>query len=109
VEPEEPEVDGSAELDLDERVLRAVERIPYGRVMSYGDVAAAAGLRSGRTVGRVLAMGAGDVPWHRVVRADGTCAPHIADEQVARLRAEGVRVAGTRVDLASARLRPGGV
>ena len=31
-----------------------------------------------------------DLPWHRVLRADGTCAPHIAAEQRERLRAEGV-------------------
>ena len=43
-----------------------------------------------RLVGRILAEDGHDLPWHRVLRADGTCAPHIATEQLARLRAEGV-------------------
>jgi methylated-DNA-protein-cysteine methyltransferase-like protein len=42
------------------------------------------------------------VPWHRVVRADGS-AP-MGDEQLGRLRREGVPVRGGRVDLARARL-----
>ena len=43
-----------------------------------------------RLVGRILAEDGHDLPWHRMLRADGTCAPHIATEQLARLRAEGV-------------------
>ena len=43
-----------------------------------------------RLVGRILAEDGHDLPWHRILRADGTCAPHIATEQLARLRAEGV-------------------
>ena len=41
-------------------------------------------------MGRILAEDGHDLPWHRVLRADGTCAPQIAQEQLARLRAEGV-------------------
>ena len=40
-----------------------------------------------------------DTPWHRVLRANGTPAPHLADEQIRRLRAEGVVAAGGKVDL----------
>jgi methylated-DNA-protein-cysteine methyltransferase related protein len=82
-----------------ERILRAIESIPPGRVMTYGDVAEYVGTRSARTVGRVLAMDGGTVPWHRVVRADGTSAPHLVVEQRQRLLAEGVRFRGDRVDL----------
>ena len=77
--------------------------------MTYGDVAEAAGLNSGRIVGRVLSGGVEPAPWHRVLRADGRCAPHIADEQLARLRAEGVPIRDGRVVLAQARLAPGSV
>ena len=73
-----------------ERVREIVLAIPAGETMSYGEVAAKAGLRSARLVGRILAVDGHDLPWHRVLRADGTCAPHIATEQRARLRAEGV-------------------
>lgn len=73
-----------------ERVRAVVRAIPPGEVRSYGEVAAEAGLRSARLVGRILAEDGHDLPWHRVMRADGSCAPHIAVEQSARLRAEGV-------------------
>lgn len=73
-----------------ERVRAAVRAIPPGQVRSYGEIAEETGLRSARLVGRVLAEDGHDLPWHRILRADGTCAPHIATEQLARLRAEGV-------------------
>jgi len=82
-----------------EAILAAVERIPPGSVMTYGDVAEYAGVRSARTVGQVLAADGGAVPWHRVMRADGSLAPHIADEQRQRLLSEGVLFRGSRVDL----------
>jgi methylated-DNA-protein-cysteine methyltransferase-like protein len=91
---------------LDKAVLAAVRLIPPGRVMTYGDVAEYVGTRAARNVGRILA-GSGehdeDLPWHRVVRADGTCAEHIRVEQVQRLRAEGVPFIRGHVDLARAR------
>lgn len=71
--------------------------------MTYGDVAEYAGTRAPRVVGRVLALDGGTVPWHRVVRADGTCAPHLLAEQRRRLRAEGVAFDGDRVRLAEFR------
>jgi alkylated DNA nucleotide flippase Atl1 len=67
--------------------------------MTYGDVAEYVGSRAPRMVGRVLAHDGGTVPWHRVLRADGTCADHLYDEQRQRLIAEGVRFANGRVDL----------
>jgi methylated-DNA-protein-cysteine methyltransferase-like protein len=82
------------------RILAAVESIPAGRVMTYGDVAEYIGAgRVARLVGRVLAADAGTVPWHRVVHANGTMADHLRDEQIQRLRSEGVRVVNGRVDL----------
>ena len=80
-----------------ERVRATVRAIPAGEVRSYGEVAEQAGLRSARLVGRILAEDGHDLPWHRVVRADGTFAPHIAAEQSARLRAEGVLSVDGRV------------
>jgi methylated-DNA-protein-cysteine methyltransferase-like protein len=88
---------------LPERILACVEWIPPGRVMSYGDVAEYVGTRAVRMVGQVLARDGGTVPWHRVMRSDGTCAEHLRDEQLALLAAEGVPLRGQRVDLAAAR------
>jgi len=84
-----------------ERVLAAVEQIPPGRVMTYGDVAEYAGVPSPRIVGTVLARDDGSVPWHRVLRADGRIAFPAGSkghrEQARRLKAEGVRVDKGRV------------
>jgi methylated-DNA-protein-cysteine methyltransferase related protein len=80
-----------------ERVRAVVRAIPSGHVRSYGEVAAEAGLRSARLVGRILAVDGHDLPWHRVVRADGSFAPHIAVEQAARLRTEGILASDGRV------------
>jgi len=87
------------------RVLDVVDRIPRGRVMSYGDVGAAAGVASARLVGQVMARWGHEVPWHRVVRADGTVASHLAATQIPLLRAEGVplRPGTGRVDMRRAR------
>jgi alkylated DNA nucleotide flippase Atl1 len=80
-------------------VLDTVARIPPGKVMTYGDVAEYCGSRAPRVVGRVLALDNGTVPWHRVLRANGTCAEHLYSEQRQRLLSEGVRFTGDRVDL----------
>jgi methylated-DNA-protein-cysteine methyltransferase-like protein len=81
-----------------ERVRAVVLAIPSGETASYGEVAARAGMpRRARLVGRILAMDGHDLPWHRVLRADGSCAPHLAVEQSARLRAEGVLMVDGRL------------
>ena len=86
-----------------ERVRAMVRAIPWGQVRSYGEVAEEAGLPSARLVGRILAEDGHDLPWHRVVRADGSFAPHIAAEQAARLRVEGILATDGRLPPA---LRP---
>jgi alkylated DNA nucleotide flippase Atl1 len=43
------------------------------------------------------------VPWHRVVRADGTAAEPVRARQLALLAEEGIPVRGQRVDLAAVR------
>jgi methylated-DNA-protein-cysteine methyltransferase related protein len=91
--------------DLVERVLAVVRRIPPGRVLSYGDVAAMTAAPTPRDVGQVLLRHGDDVPWWRVLRADGTAAEHLRDRQLALLRAEGTPMAafGDGVDLRRAR------
>jgi methylated-DNA-protein-cysteine methyltransferase-like protein len=57
-----------------ERIFEVVRRIPRGRVLTYGDVAALAGMpRHARLVGYALhALPAhSTVPWHRVVNHRG--------------------------------------
>ena len=84
--------------DRTERILEAVLAIPKGFVRTYGDIDPAAP----RAVGRVLATTTARVPWHRVVRADGT--PPLGADQLRRLRREGVPVRNGRVDLTRARV-----
>ncbi|HEY0902964.1 MAG TPA: MGMT family protein [Acidimicrobiales bacterium] len=58
-----------------EQVLSIVERIPPGRVTTYGLIAEAVGTGGPRQVGAVMSAYGGPVPWWRVVRADGTLPP----------------------------------
>jgi methylated-DNA-protein-cysteine methyltransferase related protein len=81
------------------RVLARVRAIPPGFVRTYGDVSPGAP----RFAGSVLfACHDPDVPWHRVVRADGTLTK--GARQRRRLHREGVPFRGERVDLRVARL-----
>ncbi len=71
-----------------ERVLSTVERIPPGRVTTYGAVAALVG-GGPRQIGSVMARHGGGVAWWRVVRADGTLPPSHQGEALDRYREEG--------------------
>ena len=84
-------------------VLDAVDKIPPGRVLSYSDVAEMVGKGSGRAVGTIMARYGAEVPWHRVLRSDGSCATHKSDHQLALLRAEDVPIRNGRVDMSRAR------
>jgi len=84
--------------DFEDAVRAVVRRLRAGEVVSYGEVAAEAGRPgAGRAVGRLLARGLADVPWWRVVRADGTIVSPHAAEQARRLAAERVTVVDGRV------------
>jgi alkylated DNA nucleotide flippase Atl1 len=84
--------------DRTARIVARVRAIPSGFVRTYGDIDPA----SPRLVGRVLATTHEDLPWHRVVRSDGS-AP-VGAPQLERLASEGVPMRGDRVDLNKARL-----
>ncbi|ASO18581.1 alkylated DNA nucleotide flippase Atl1 [Actinoalloteichus hoggarensis] len=90
-----------------ERIREVVASIPVGRVLAYGEVGAIAGAPSPRFVGTVLAEDGADLPWHRVLRANGTVASHLAHRQLELLRAEGVLAEDGRVDLARYRWTEG--
>lgn len=97
-----------------EPIYRVVARIPKGRVASYGQIAALAGLPGrARQVGYALAalQGGTDLPWHRVVNAAGRISPRARDESVplqrVLLEAEGVEFdASGRIRLEQYRWNP---
>lgn len=80
-------------------VLERVRSTPEGFVRTYGDVSPGAPRFAGTVLFQVDEP---DLPWWRVVRADGSLAK--GDRQRALLRAEGVPFKGSRVDMRQARL-----
>ncbi len=93
-----------------EEVLRLVESIPEGRVMSYGAVADALAERSGRNsarqIGTIMSRHGGGVPWHRVVTSAGRLPPGHEQEARQRLLSEGVPLKGDLVDMTRASWTP---
>ena len=78
-------------------VLARARSIPPGRVTTYADLDPAAP----RHAGAVLSASSDpSVPWHRIVRADGSLAR--GERQRRLLDAEGVPFRGERVDMAAA-------
>ena len=83
---------------FDDAVLEVLRRLPPGDTYSYAWVASEAGYPGrARAVGALLAQADDGVPWWRVVRADGRFVAHLANEQAARLRLEGVESVDGRV------------
>jgi alkylated DNA nucleotide flippase Atl1 len=92
-------------------VLDLVERIPPGRVMSYGGIAGYladwSGRASPRLVGQILARhGRRPVPWHRVVQSSGRVARGHEAEALRRLAAESTPLHAGRVDMRRAAWSP---
>ena len=82
-----------------DRVIARIRAVPPGFVRAYGDVSPGAP----RFAGSVLSQcDDPTVPWHRIVRADGTLAK--GARQRALLEAEGVPFRGDRVDMRVARI-----
>lgn len=72
-----------------ERVLRAVEQVPPGSVVSYGDIAGIVGTAA-RVVGAVMAQYGAEVTWWRVVDRDGRLPEHLLEAAREHWKAEHV-------------------
>ena len=82
-----------------DRIIERIRAIPPGFVRAYGDVSPGAP----RQAGQLLSHNHDPtLPWHRVVRADGSLAKGARQREL--LEAEGVPFRGERVDMAVARL-----
>jgi alkylated DNA nucleotide flippase Atl1 len=75
-------------------ILDRVRAIPSGRVAAYSDITPGAPRQAGQVLSRSHEP---DLPWHRVVRADGSLAKGHRQKEL--LVAEGVRFVGDRVDM----------
>ena len=94
-------------MDFRQAVIKFVARVPKGRVVSYGQVAAACGKpRAARVVGGILrGLDANSpVPWWRVINNQGIISikgnwTASKELQAQLLRAEGVIVKTLKVDI----------
>jgi methylated-DNA-protein-cysteine methyltransferase-like protein len=91
---------GEALTERIERILERIRAIPEGFVRTYGDIDP----RAPRFVGLVLSEAEEDLPWQRVVRADGSLPK--GEKQRRLLVREGVPMRGERVDMEEARFPP---
>ncbi len=80
-------------------ILERVRAIPPGYVRTYGDVSPGAPRLAGRILSETAAP---EVPWHRVVRADGSLAKGARQRRL--LEDEGVPFRGERVLMSGVRL-----
>lgn len=95
-QPEQPATTGH-EASVDQRIWLTVCAVPAGRIATYGDIAARAGMPgAARRVGaalRKLPRGTA-IPWHRIVNASGRSSlppgRHGEDRQRQKLADEGV-------------------
>ena len=95
------------------RVIKVVNHIPYGQVVSYGQIAAYVGVpRGARQVGWILRSfdsAQDELPWWRVINNQGQISIkgnlyHDANSQRQHLRSEGIEVGEDyRVDMAKHR------
>lgn len=85
------------EREIYERIREVVRQIPYGQVATYGQIAAIVGGCTARMVGYTMAglLAETDIPWHRVINAQGKISPRgnpiSSERQRARLEDERVR------------------
>jgi O-6-methylguanine DNA methyltransferase len=91
---------------MKQQVLEYISTIPAGKVVTYGQIAAAVGHPgAARAVGNILHCNPDPerYPCHRVVSASGKLAENFAfggvEGQARKLRAEGVAVTDGKVDL----------
>lgn len=93
---------------LYERIYLVVRQIPAGQVATYGQIAQLVGDCTARMVGYAMAACPDDVPWQRVINAQGKVSPRAdswgTEVQRLRLVEEGVAFdADGKVDLAEVR------
>ena len=84
-------------LSFGEKVVQIINKIPYGRVATYGQVAALAGSpRAAQSVGMILRNDKSGMPWQRVINSQGRVSivnfAYPQEVQAELLRQEGIIV-----------------
>ncbi|GAA1888804.1 MGMT family protein [Williamsia serinedens] len=97
---------GEAQEEFAALVLDVVDRIPPGRVMTYGDIAEYLHRGGPRGVGGVMAREGAAVAWWRVVRANGTLPAHLVVDAQEHWHIEGTPLRRGVVDVEAARWWP---
>ncbi len=95
---------GDKMTNFTEEVIEIIKMIPYGKVMTYGQIAAyASNPRGARQVSQVLhsMSEAYQLPWHRVVNAKGmiSLTGEAGFMQGALLASEGIPIINKQLDL----------
>ena len=79
---------------LYQRIYAVVRQVPRGRVATYGQIAEIVGDCTARMVGYAMAASPDDVPWQRVINAQGKVSPRAdswgTEVQRVRLEEEGI-------------------
>jgi methylated-DNA-[protein]-cysteine S-methyltransferase len=90
-------------MEFADRVYAITQRIPKGKVSTYGAIARALNNKGYRAVGRALHVNpfAPKIPCHRVVSSDGSLGGFASglQKKAKMLRAEGVDVKNGKIDL----------
>ena len=86
------------------KIYGFIDTIPKGKVVSYSQVAAICGKPgAARVVGQIAHFGPHSLPWHRLLRADGSMAggyvPGGPDRQAELLAQEGIIITNSKVDM----------
>jgi methylated-DNA-protein-cysteine methyltransferase-like protein len=87
---------------FDKAIWNIVSNVKPGRVMSYGEVARAAGFpRHARMVSKAMSRSDIPLPWYRIVRSDRTLAFEVGSEPYKKqkhlLEQEGVHIINGKV------------
>lgn len=87
-------------------ILQTLASIPYGKVSTYGGIAARSGNQGkARYIGYILKNlpNSSEIPWHRVINSQGKISfeenSHQYKKQVEQLRNEGVEVINGKINL----------
>ena len=95
--------------DLKLKVYRIIKTVPAGKVVSYGQLAILCDMpNSARIMGKIAHYGPINLPWHRLVKSDGSMAsgfvPGGPTNQLKLLQTEGIELVNKKVNMVNHRI-----